>query len=139
MDLKIFRMHRINIPQERIAKRLGAIQRTVSKHLEKMPALAIILNTDLSKGFTVPQVAEKHACPACPALPRSIDVNHSAAHLTGVAPADGTGVGPEDRTGGWTEPMVWSLALESKEDLQRFKALNWGLRGGIFSKEIGRP
>ena len=59
MDLKIFRMHRINIPQERIANRLGAIQRTVSKHLEKMPALAIILNTDLSKGFTVPQVAEK--------------------------------------------------------------------------------
>ncbi|MFH1951159.1 MAG: hypothetical protein ABIL06_06055 [Pseudomonadota bacterium] len=50
----------------------------VSKHLEKMPALANILNTDLSKGFTVPQVAEKH---------------------------------------GWTEPMVWSLALEGKEDL----------------------
>ena len=25
-----------------------------------MPALANILNTDLSKGFTVPQVAEKH-------------------------------------------------------------------------------
>jgi hypothetical protein len=24
--------------------------------------------------------------------------------------------------------MVWSLALEGKEDLQRFKALNWGLR-----------
>jgi len=33
-----------------------------------------VLNTDLSKGFTVPQVAEKHA---------------------------------------WTEPAVWSLALEA--------------------------
>ncbi|NOQ96455.1 MAG: hypothetical protein GQ555_07550 [Desulfobacterales bacterium] len=54
MDLKIFRMHRINIPQERIAKRLGAIQRTVAKHLEKMPGLAIILNTDLSKGNSCP-------------------------------------------------------------------------------------
>ena len=86
-------------------------QRTVSKHLEKMPALAIILNTDLSKGFTVPQATEKHACPARP-----------------VAPADGTGVAPEDRTGGWTEPMVCSLALEGKEDLQGFKELNWGLR-----------
>ena len=85
MDLKIFRMHRINIPQERIAKRLGAIQRTVSKHLEKMPALAIILNTDLKKGFTVPQVAEKH---------------------------------------GWAEPLVRSIALEGKSDLDRFKALN---------------
>ena len=53
-------MNQLEISQERIAERLGAIQRTVSKHLEKMPALAIILNTDLSKGFTVPQVAEKH-------------------------------------------------------------------------------
>ncbi len=60
MDLEIFRMHRLGLPQERIAKKLGAIQRTVSKHLEKMPALAIVLNTDLSKGFTVSQVAEKH-------------------------------------------------------------------------------
>ncbi len=53
------------------------------------------LNADLSRGFTVPQIAEKHACP----------------------------VGPEDRTGGWTEPMVWSVALEGKDDLERFKAL----------------
>ncbi len=29
---------------------------------------------------------------------------------------------------GWTEPMVWSLALEGKDDLERFKELNWGLR-----------
>jgi len=49
MGLKIFRMHRINISQERIAKRLGAIQRTVSKHLQKMAALAKLVNTDLSK------------------------------------------------------------------------------------------
>jgi hypothetical protein len=111
MDLEIFRMHRLGLPQERIANRLSVPQRTLSDHLAKMPSLAIPLNADLSKGFTVPQVAEKHSCPACP-----------------VAPADGTGVGPEDRTGGWTEPMVWSLALEGKEDLQRFKALNWGLR-----------
>jgi len=84
MDLKIFRMHRINIPQERIAKRLGAIQRTVSKNLEKMPALAIILNTDLSKGSTVPQVAEKHACP----------------------------VGPEDRTGVQLYFSVYSIGVK---------------------------
>ena len=54
-----------------------------------MPELANLLNTDLSRGFTVAQVAEKH---------------------------------------GWTEPMVWSLALEGKEDLERFKELGWGLR-----------
>ena len=63
-----------------------------------MPELAIILNTDLSKGFTVPQVAEKHACPARPVECETYS----------------SGVGPEDRTGGWTEPMVWSLALEGK-------------------------
>ena len=54
-----------------------------------MAILPISSNTDLSRGFTVAQVAQKH---------------------------------------GWTEPMVWSLALEGKDDLQRFEALNWGLR-----------
>ena len=38
---------------------LGIIQRTVSNHLEKMAELPNFLNADLSKGFTVPQVAEK--------------------------------------------------------------------------------
>jgi len=89
MDLKIFRMNRLGIPQERIAKRFDLLQRTISNHLEKMPGLANLLNTDLSRGFTVAQVAEKH---------------------------------------GWTEPMVWSLALEGKDDLERFRELNWGLR-----------
>jgi hypothetical protein len=45
-------------------------------------------NTDLSQGFTVSQVAEKH---------------------------------------GWTEPMVWSLALEGREDIEQFKELLAGL------------
>jgi len=89
LDIKIFRMDCLGIPQDRIAKRLGLPQKTISNHLAKMPVLANQLNADLSRGFTVPQVAEKH---------------------------------------GWTEPMVWSLALEGKSDLDRFKALNWGLR-----------
>jgi DNA modification methylase len=89
LDLKIFRMNRLGIPQERIAKRLLSPQQTISGHLPKMPVLANPVNTDLSRGFTVAQVAEKH---------------------------------------GWTEPMVWSLALEGKDDLKRFKELNWGLR-----------
>ncbi len=65
-----------------------------------MPELAKWVNSDLKRGFTVPQVSEKHACP----------------------------VGPEDRTGGWKEPMVWSVALESKDDLERFKELKWEIR-----------
>ena len=61
------------------------LQQTISIHLQKMPELAKLVNTDLSKGFTVSQVAEKHDCP---------------------------------------EPLVWSIALEGKSDVDRFKALN---------------
>ena len=89
LDLKIYRMHRLGIPQDRIAKRLGLPQQTISDHLPKMPELANPVNSDLARGFTVSQVAEKHD---------------------------------------WTEPMVWSLALEGREDLERFRELKWGLR-----------
>jgi len=89
IDIKIFRMHQLGFPQDRIAKRMGVNQKTIHNHLGEMPELAFLLNADLSKGFTVPQVAEKH---------------------------------------GWAEPLVWSIALEGKRDLDRFKALNWGLR-----------
>ena len=93
-------MNRLETPQDRIAKRLGVNQVFIHDHLLKMATLPNSINADLTRGFTVSQVAEKHACP----------------------------VGPEDRTGGWTEPMVWSLALECKDDLERFKELGWGLR-----------
>ena len=78
---------------------MGVDQKTIHNHLGKMAALPNLLNSDLARGFTVAQVAEKHACP----------------------------VGPEDRTGGWPEPLVWSIALDGKDDLQKFKALMWGL------------
>ena len=89
LDLKIFRMNQLQIPQERIAKRLGQARETIRNHLAKMPELANQPKADLSRGFTVAQVAGKH---------------------------------------GWTEPMVWSLSLEGKDDLERFKELGWGLR-----------
>jgi len=92
-DVKIFRMHRLGIPQARIAKRLGQARETIRDHLADMLMLANPPNSDLSRGFTVPQVAEKHC---------------------------------------WPEPMVWSLALEGKGDLERFKSLNWGLRTWDF-------
>jgi|FLOH01.1.fsa_nt_gi hypothetical protein len=61
----IFRMNRLGIPQDRMAKRLGLDQKTIHYHLGKMPVLANSLNGDLrvtfrlSRGFTVAQVAEK--------------------------------------------------------------------------------
>jgi len=59
-DLKAFRMNRLGIPQDRMAKRLGLAQKTLYYHLAKMATLPNSLNGDLSKGFTVAQVAQKH-------------------------------------------------------------------------------
>ncbi len=87
--LKIFRMNRLGIPQDRIARRLGLVRTSLHYHLSKMASLPNSTNRDLSQGFTVSQVAQKH---------------------------------------GWTEPMVWSLALEGKDDQDRFKPIGWGLR-----------
>ena len=39
---------------------LGPNQASIHDHLLKMPALANLINSDLSRGFTVAQVAEKH-------------------------------------------------------------------------------
>ena len=89
IELKLFSMNRLGIPQDRIAKRLGQIRETIRNHLAKKATLPNQPNADLLRGFTIAQVAEKH---------------------------------------GWTELMIWSLALEGKDDLQRFVALNWGLR-----------
>ena len=60
IDRKIFRMNRLGIPQDRIAKRLGQTKETVCDHLAKMAELPNPPNADLSMGFTVSQVAEKH-------------------------------------------------------------------------------
>lgn len=96
MDLKIFRMHRLGIPIDRIAQCLSVLQQTISNHSPILATLPDSVNTDLSNGFTVafegfsvPDVAEKH---------------------------------------GWPRPLIWSVSLEGKDDLQRSKSLNWGLR-----------
>ena len=60
LDIKIFRMNRLGISQHRITKGLGVSQQTIFYHLPKMPELANLVNSDLSRGFTVAQVAEKH-------------------------------------------------------------------------------
>ena len=93
MDLKVFRMNLLGLPQDRMAMRLGMNQKTVHNHLVKMAVLPKLLNSDLSQGFTVAQVAEKH---------------------------------------GWTEPMVWSLALEGKDDLQSKPAMDESGTTAIF-------
>jgi len=57
LDLKIFRINRLGIPQERIAKRFGIACTTLETHLTKMPKLAYPSKADLSRGYTVSQVA----------------------------------------------------------------------------------
>jgi hypothetical protein len=63
LELKIFRLHQLGIPQDRIAKRLGVPQQTISRYLPKMLEFTKWVNIDLSKGFTVQQVAQKHGWP----------------------------------------------------------------------------
>ena len=53
-------MNRLGLPEDRIAKRVEQTRDVIRDHLGKMPVLAFSLNADLSKGFTVAQVAEKH-------------------------------------------------------------------------------
>jgi len=60
MDIKIFCMNRLGIPQDRMAKRLGQAREVIRDHLAKMAALPNPPNRDLSRGFTVAQVAQKH-------------------------------------------------------------------------------
>jgi len=48
------------ILDEDIYPRLEMDQKTVHYHLGKMPVLAFFLNGNLSQGFTVAQVAQKH-------------------------------------------------------------------------------
>ena len=82
-------MNRLGIPQDRIAERLGLARTSFQYHLPKMAALPNSANVDLSRGFTVAQVAQRYV---------------------------------------WPDPMVWSLALERKNDHDKFKELGWGLR-----------
>jgi hypothetical protein len=63
LDLKIFKLNQLGIPQDRIAKRVGLGQQMVSRYLLQMPQVAKSVNNDLLKGFTVPQVAQKHDWP----------------------------------------------------------------------------
>jgi len=44
LDLKIFCLSPLGIPQDRIAKILGIPQKTISRYLAKMPILAFWLN-----------------------------------------------------------------------------------------------
>jgi len=60
MHLKIFRMNRLGIPQERIAKRLLSPQQTISGRLPKLPGLANQPKADLSRGYTISKVAKNN-------------------------------------------------------------------------------
>jgi ParB-like chromosome segregation protein Spo0J len=56
IELKIFRMNSLGIPQDRIAKKMGVNQASIHNHLLEMPVLAKLINSDLSGGFTVGSV-----------------------------------------------------------------------------------
>ncbi len=89
INQKIFNMIHLGIPQQRISDRLNILQSKISGYLSDMLILANPINSDLERGFTVAQVAEKH---------------------------------------GWPEPLVWSLKLEGKNDLDKCDELKWEIR-----------
>jgi hypothetical protein len=49
--------------QQKISDRLNMLQSKISNYLAEMPKLAFPLNSDLKRGFTVTQTAEKHDWP----------------------------------------------------------------------------
>ena len=63
INQKIFNMIRLGIPQQRISDRLNILQSKISGYLSDMLILANPINSDLERGFTVSQVAEKHGWP----------------------------------------------------------------------------
>jgi len=46
-------MHHLGIPQERISKRLGVSQKTISGYLPKMATFPFLVNADLSMGYII--------------------------------------------------------------------------------------
>ncbi len=62
-SLKIFRMARLGVPQERISKRLNVLQSGISSYLSEKATLPNPINSEIEKGFTVTQIAEKHGWP----------------------------------------------------------------------------
>jgi predicted transcriptional regulator len=63
LGLKIYRMSRLSVPQERISNRLGILQSVISNYLSEKAVLPNPINSDLKKGFTVTQTAENHGWP----------------------------------------------------------------------------
>ncbi|MBN2418427.1 MAG: ParB N-terminal domain-containing protein [Deltaproteobacteria bacterium] len=89
-DLILFKMNRLGIPQKKISERLGVHLKTIYNHISaKMPTMAKLPISDLKKGFTISQVAEKHD---------------------------------------WPVSLVWSVALDGKNDHCRFRELQWEIR-----------
>jgi DNA-binding CsgD family transcriptional regulator len=63
LELKIFLLDRLGIPQERISARLDQTRDIIRTYLGKKATLPKSPNSDLEKGYTVSQVAEKHGWP----------------------------------------------------------------------------
>lgn len=59
LDLKPYHINCLGIPQERIVARLGDAGEKIRDHSADLAALPNPLNSNLAKGFTVPQAAKK--------------------------------------------------------------------------------
>ncbi|KPA14411.1 ParB-like nuclease domain protein [Candidatus Magnetomorum sp. HK-1] len=62
LDIKIFKMTKLGIPQDRVAFILDIPQRTLSNRIEKLTEMIKPIKSDLAKGFSVSQIAKKYDC-----------------------------------------------------------------------------
>ncbi|KPA15390.1 transcriptional regulator, ParBC family [Candidatus Magnetomorum sp. HK-1] len=84
LEVNFIRMKRLGLPIDRIVKRLNTPKRTLHNKNSILTELLEPIMNDISKGFAVPQIADKYS---------------------------------------FTEPMIWSIVLEGKDDIDRFKRL----------------
>ncbi|ETR65732.1 MAG: hypothetical protein OMM_13795, partial [Candidatus Magnetoglobus multicellularis str. Araruama] len=62
VDIKIYHMVQLGIPQQRVSYILDIPQRTLSNRIEKLSEMTKPIKADLAKGFSVSQIAEKYNC-----------------------------------------------------------------------------
>ncbi|MBF0451132.1 MAG: ParB N-terminal domain-containing protein [Candidatus Magnetomorum sp.] len=62
VDIKIYHMIQLGIPQERVSCILDIPQRSLSHRIEKLSEMTKPIKTDLTKGFSVSQIAKKYNC-----------------------------------------------------------------------------
>ncbi|MEE8399361.1 MAG: HTH domain-containing protein, partial [Desulfobacterales bacterium] len=120
------------LPLVEIGRAIGRSRRTVDNYIADLRA-AIQVEIDLkifrlrrlgipidriALRLNVPQQTISNHSPILATLPKWVNTDLNK----------GSSVPKVAEKHGWIEPLVWAIAIEGEDDVQRFKSLNWGLR-----------